>query len=167
MQAGSSLLLNAVLSGKVPARFTCLAVVMIRAGRSHGVEDHGTGNNTLSVLFKLKLEQMSYLSVGQKHCVSVAARKPFRKSQIHQNFLQAWRWAFSKKKNTLRNCLCPRGLRGCDSFCPRRELSDIDGSACARSLRSHTHTLHTIHTYTFNSERELSCLVRCCRPRGR
>ena len=60
------------------------------------------------------------------------------------NFLQAWPWAFSKKKNTLRNCLCPRGLRGCDSFCPRRELSDIDGSACAR--RPHTHTLHTIHT---------------------
>ena len=42
---------------------------MIRPGRSHGVEDHG--NNTLSVLFKLKLEQMSCLSVGQKHCVSV------------------------------------------------------------------------------------------------
>ena len=62
-QAGSSLSLNAVLSCKVPARFTCLAVVMIRAGRSHGVEDHG--NNTLSVLFKLKLEQMSCLSVGQ------------------------------------------------------------------------------------------------------
>ena len=44
-----------------------------------------------------------------------------------------------KKKNTLRNCLCPRGLRGCDSFCPRRELSDIDGSACAR--RPHTYTV--------------------------
>ena len=54
-QAGSSL--SAVLSCKVPARFTCLAVVMIWAGRSRGVEDHG--NNTLSVLFKLKLEQMS------------------------------------------------------------------------------------------------------------
>ena len=134
------LLLNAVLSCTVSARFTCLAVVMIRDGRSHGVEDHG--NNTLSVLFKL----MSCLSVGQKHCVSVAARRPFRKSQIHQNFLQAWPWAFSKnKKNTLRNCLCPRGLRGCDSFCPRRELSDIDGWACAR--RPHTHTRpYTLYT---------------------
>ena len=53
---------NAVLSCKVPARFTGLAVVMIRAGRSHGVEDHGY--YTLSVLFKLKLEQMPCLSVG-------------------------------------------------------------------------------------------------------
>ena len=59
---------------KVPARFSCLAIVMNRAGRSHGVEDHGI--NTLSVLFKLKLEQMSCLSVSQKHCVSVAARRP-------------------------------------------------------------------------------------------
>ena len=73
----------------------------------------------------------------------IAARRPFRKSQIHQNFLQAWRWAFSKKKkNTLRNCLCPRGLRGCDSFCPRRELSDIDGSACKKT----PHTYYTPYT---------------------
>ena len=96
-------------------------------------------------------------SVGQKHCVSVAARSPFRKSPIHQNFLQAWPWAFSKrKKNTLRNCLCPRGLRGCDSFCPRCELSDIDGSACAR--RPHTQTLHTIHTHTHSTVKE-SCVA--------
>ena len=61
-----------------------------------------------------------------------------------------------KKKNTLRNCLCPRGLRGCDSFCPRQELSDIDGSACAR--RPHTHTLHTIHTHTHSTVKE-SCIA--------
>ena len=61
-----------------------------------------------------------------------------------------------KKKNTLRNCLCPRGLRGCDSFCPRRELSDIDGSACAK--RHHTHTLHTIRTHTHSTVKE-SCLA--------
>ena len=83
-------------------------------------------------------------------------QEAFRKSQIHQNFLQAWPWAFSKKKNTLRICLCPRGLRGWDSFGPRRELSDIDGSACARKPR--THTLHTIHTHTHLAVKE-SCLA--------
>ena len=31
----------------------------------------------------------------------------------------------------------------------------------------HTYPTHYTHAYTFNSERELSCLVRCCRPRGR
>ena len=128
---------------------------MIRAGRSHGVEDHG--NNTLSVLFKVKLEQMSCVSVGQKQCVSVAARRPFRKSQIHQNFVQAWSWALSKKKNTLRG-LCPRGLRGCDSFCPRRELSIWYRwfSLCKKT--PHTHTLHTIHTHTHSTVKE-SCLA--------
>ena len=60
---------------------------------------------------------------------------------------------YRKKKNTLRNCLCPRGLRGCDSFCSRRELSDIDGSGCARR----PHTLHTIHTHTHSTVKE-SCL---------
>ena len=100
--------------------------------------------------------------LGQKHCVSVAARRPFRKSQIHQNFLQAWPWAFSKKKKKkkkkLRNCLCPRGLRGCDSFCLRRELSDVDGSACARRPRTYMYTLHTIHTHTHSIVKE-SCLA--------
>ena len=42
--------------------------------------------------------------------------------------------------------------------------SDIDGSACARRP---PHIPYYTHAYTFNSERELSCLVRCCRPRGR
>ena len=31
----------------------------------------------------------------------------------------------------------------------------------------HTYPTHNTHAYTFNSERELSCFVRCCRPRGR
>ena len=54
---------------------------------------------------------------------------------------------FLEKKNTLRNCLCPRGLRGCDSFCPRRELSDIDGSVCARRPRYPTHIPYTLYTH--------------------
>ena len=67
--------------------------------------------------------------------------------------------AFSKKKkNTLRNCLCPRGLRGCDSFCPRRELSDIDGSTVQEDPTHIPYTLYT-RAYTFNSERELSWFV--------
>ena len=157
----------AVLSCEVPARFTCLAIVMIRAGRSHGVEDHG--NNTLSVLFKLKLEQMSCLSCWPKALCECCRQEPFESPKFPKISCKPGHWLSRKKKKqhfTLRNCLCPRGLTGCDSFCPRRELSDIDGSACAK--RPHTHTLHTIHTkYTFNGERELSSLVRCCRPRGR
>ena len=129
---------------------------MIRAGRSHRVEDHG--NNTLSVLFKLKLEQMSCLSVGQKHCVSVAARRPFESLKFTKiSWKPGHRLSRKKEKHfTLRNCLCPRGLRGCDSFCPRLELSEIDGSACAK--RPHTHTLHTIHTHTHSTVKE-GCLA--------
>ena len=140
---------------------------MIRAGRSHGVEDHG--NNTLSVLFKLKLEQMSCLSQCRPKALCECCRQEleaFPKVPNSPKFLASLAMGLLEKKNTLRNCLCPRGLSGCDSFCPRRELSDIDGSACARKT-PHTYPTHYTHAYTFNSERELSCLVRCCRPRGR
>ena len=54
------------------------------------------------------------------------------------------------------DCLCPRGLRGCNSFCPHGELSDIDGSAGAR--RPHTHTLHITGTHTHSTVKE-SCLA--------
>ena len=82
---------------KVPACFTCLAVVMIRAGRSHGVEDHG--NNTLSVLFKLKLEQMSCSSVDPKHCVSFSARRPFESPKFTKNSCKPGHGLSRKKKN--------------------------------------------------------------------
>ena len=52
---------------------------------------------TIPCQFKLKLEQMSCLSVGQALC-EFFRQEAFRKFQIHQNFLQAWPWAFSKKK---------------------------------------------------------------------
>ena len=53
---------------------------------------------------------------------------------------------FLEKKKHAADCLCPRGLRGCDSSCPRRELSDIDGSACARRPHTVTHIPYTLYT---------------------
>ena len=58
--------------------------------------------------FKLKLEQMSCLSVGQKHCASVAARRPFRKSQIHQIFCKPGH-GLSQKKKTRCGIACVPG----------------------------------------------------------
>ena len=77
-QAGLSLLLFFLV--KFQLALPVWPSYMIRAGRSHRVEDYG--NNTLSVLFKLKLEQMSCSSVDPKHCVSFSARRPFESPQF-------------------------------------------------------------------------------------
>ena len=65
---------------------------------------------------------------------------------------------------TVRCCSRPWGLRGCDSFWPRRKLSDtcIYASTCAQRLRVHTHqyTLRT-HTHQVVKKRRLAW------PRGR
>ena len=129
---------------------------MIRAGRSHGVEDHG--NNTLSVLFKLKLEQMSCLSVGQKHCVSVAARRPFESPKFTKISCKPGH-GLSRKKKKKHAAELPVS-QGTKRM--RLVLSSSGAfwyrwfSLCKKT--PHTYPTHYTHAYTFNSERE-SCLA--------
>ena len=82
-------------------------------------------------------------------------QEAFRKS--HQNFLQAWPWAFSKKKITslCRIAFVPGEWEDATRFVLVVSVL-INGSACAK--RPHTHTLHTIHTHTHSTVKE-SCLA--------
>ena len=79
---------------------------MIRAERSHGVEDHG--NNTLSVFFKLKLEQTSCSSVDPKHCVSFSARRPFESPKFTKISCKPGH-GLSRKKKTRCGIACVPG----------------------------------------------------------
>ena len=80
-------------------------------------------------------------------------KEAFRKSQIHQNFLQAWPWAFSKKK---------KHAAPVSQATERMRL--VLSSSWALwyrwfSLCKKTpHTLHTIHTHTHSTVKE-SCLA--------
>ena len=90
------------------------------------------------------------LLATEKHCVSVAARRPFRKSPIHQNFLQAWPWAFSKKKkNTL------PVSQGTERM---RLVLSSSWAFWYRWFSLCKKTLHTIHTHTHSTVKE-SCLA--------
>ena len=170
-----------VLSCKVPARFTCLAVVMIRAGRS-AMESKimvtipcqfssSWGSNKCHVCLLAK----SIVWVLTLPPGGLSESPTFTKISCKRGH------GLSRKKKTRCGIACVPGYW---KYAIRFVLVVsflIDGSACAR--RPDTHTLHTIHTHTHSTVKErclawfvkgVLCsggtqhpLVRCCKPRGR
>ena len=158
-QAGSSLLLNAVLSCKKSSSSLYLPCRRNELGLCEAMES--------KIMVTIPCQFSSSWSSNKCHVCLLAKSIVWvlppgglsESPKFTKNFLQAWPWAFSKKKHTMRNCQCPRGLRGSDSFCPRRELFDIDAGFSLCKKTPHTYPTHyTIHTHTHSTVKE-SCLA--------